>query len=69
VTAREPRYKTPLAARDAVTDKLRAQAKESPWRLGELQRQYAYDQLVERLYRLDVGWIIKGATALLARRI
>jgi hypothetical protein len=37
--------------------------------LGELQRQYAYDQLVERLYRLDVGWIIKGATALLARRI
>jgi len=27
------------------------------------------DQLVERLYRLDEGWVIKGATALLARRI
>lgn len=69
MTAREPRYKTPLAARAAVTEKLRAQAKESPWQLGELQRQYAYDQLVDRLYRLDEGWIIKGATALLARRI
>lgn len=69
MTSQDPRYKSPLAARDAVTDKLRAQAKDSPWQLGELQRQYAYDQLVERLYRLDEGWVIKGATALLARRI
>jgi len=63
------RYKTPQAARTAVTDRLRAQAKESPWQLGDLQRQYAYDQLVERLYRLDEGWVIKGATALLARKV
>ena len=38
MTAQEPRYATPLAARDAVTDQLRAQAKDSPWQLGELQR-------------------------------
>lgn len=63
------RFKTPQAARTAVTDRLRAQAKESPWQLGDLQRQYAYDQLVERLYRLDGGWVIKGATALLARKV
>ena len=37
--------------------------------MGDLQRQYAYDQLVERLYRTDDGWVIKGAAALLARRV
>lgn len=63
------RYKTPEAARRAVTDKLRAEAATGAWPLGDLQRQYAYDQLVERLYRLDDRWVIKGATALLARRI
>lgn len=63
------RYKTPEAARRAVTDKLRAEAAKGTWPLDDLQRQYAYDQLVERLYRLDDRWVIKGATALLARRI
>jgi len=29
----------------------------------------AYDRLLERLYLIDEGWIIKGATALLARDI
>jgi hypothetical protein len=69
VNDHEPRYRTPAAARNAVTDKLRTQAEDSPWQLGDLQRQYAYDQLIERLYRLDAGWVIEGATALLARRI
>ncbi|MGH7747018.1 MAG: nucleotidyl transferase AbiEii/AbiGii toxin family protein, partial [Candidatus Dormibacteria bacterium] len=32
-----------------------------------LQRQIAYDRLLERLYLVDGGWIVKGATALLAR--
>jgi hypothetical protein len=27
------------------------------------QRQMAYDRLLERLYLVDEGWIIKGATA------
>ncbi|MDP9791553.1 hypothetical protein J2S43_000065 [Catenuloplanes nepalensis] len=63
------RYKTPDAARRAVTDRLRADAAKGSWPLPDLQRQYAYDQLVERLYRTDGGWVIKGATALLARRV
>jgi hypothetical protein len=66
---KERRYQTPEAARTAVTGMLRAQAKDSPWQLADLQRQYAYDQLVERLYRLDQSWVIKGATALLARKV
>lgn len=65
----ERRYNSPEAARRAVIDKLRAEAATSAWRLGDLQRQYAYDQLVERLYRLDEAWVIKGATALLARKV
>ncbi len=61
------RYASPEAARRAVTDRLKIQAAHSPWALADLQRQYAYDQLIERLYRVDGGWVIKGATALLAR--
>lgn len=34
-----------------------------------LQRQMAYDRLLERLYLVDQRWIVKGATALLARDI
>ncbi|HET7484845.1 MAG TPA: nucleotidyl transferase AbiEii/AbiGii toxin family protein, partial [Solirubrobacterales bacterium] len=37
------------------------------WSLSQLQRQMAYDRLLERLYLVDEGWIVKGATALLAR--
>jgi hypothetical protein len=29
----------------------------------------AYDRLLERLYRTDEGWVVRGATALLAREI
>lgn len=65
----QPQYRTPQAARQGVTDRLRQQMDEGPWQLADLQRQYAYDQLVERLYRIDDQWVIKGATALLARRV
>jgi hypothetical protein len=61
-----PRFATPEAARRAVTDRLKAHATHGPWMLADLQRQYAYDQLIERLYRIDDQWVIKGATALLA---
>src|SRR5450759_12284 len=37
--------------------------------LPQLQRQMAYDRLLERLYLVDDGWVVKGATALLARDI
>jgi hypothetical protein len=60
-------YASPAAFRRALTDRLRALAKQGKWTLTQLQRQMAYDRLLERLYAVDDGWIIKGATALLAR--
>ena len=62
-------YATPFAFRRALTDRLRALATSSRWTLPQLQRQFAYDRLLERLYRRDEGWVVKGATALLARGI
>lgn len=65
----EQSYETPTAFRRALTDRLKALAKESKWDLPQLQRQIAYDRLLERLYLIDQGWVVKGATALLARDI
>ena len=62
-------YGSPDAFRRALTDRLRAAARESRWDLPQLQRQMAYDRLLERLYFVDDGWIVKGAAALLAREI
>jgi hypothetical protein len=66
VSARD-RYATPAAFRRALTDRLKGAAEVGRWNLQELQRQVAYDRLIERLYLTDDGWIVKGATALLAR--
>jgi len=63
------RYPSPAAFRQALTDKLRAKAETSRWTLAQLQRQMAYDRLLERLYLVDEGWVVKGATALIARDI
>ena len=60
-------YGSPGAFRRALTDRLRAASQTSRWSLPQLQRQMAYDRLLERLYLVDRGWIVKGATALLAR--
>jgi hypothetical protein len=54
-------YGSPGAFRRALTDKLRDLATRSRWTLQQLQRQMAYDRLLERLYLVDEGWIIKGA--------
>jgi hypothetical protein len=62
-------YGSPAAFRRALTDRLKAKAESSRWTLPHLQRQMAYDRLLERLYLVDDGWIVKGATALLARDI
>ena len=62
-------YATPTAFRRALTDRLRVLATTSPWTLPQLQRQFAYDRLLQRLYRRDDRWVVKGATALLARGI
>lgn len=66
MNARE-RYATPAAFRVALNDRLRNSADSSKWTLQQLQRQVAYDRFLERLYFVDDGWIVKGATALLAR--
>ena len=63
----ERSYRSPGAFRRALTDKLKAKAETSRWTLPQLQRQMAYDRLLERLYLVDEGWVVKGATALLAR--
>jgi hypothetical protein len=62
-------YKTPEAFRRSLNDRLRARAAASDWTLPQLQRQFAYDRLLARLYLSDDGWIVKGATALLAREV
>ena len=63
------RYTSPAAFRRALTDRLNAAAKSTPWTPQQLQRQVAYDRLLERLYLLDDHWIVNGATALLARNL
>lgn len=68
MSTREP-YKTPAEFRRALTDKLKELAKTSRWGLSYLQRQMAYDRLLERLYMVDDRWIVKGAVALLARNL
>lgn len=63
-------YPTAAAFRRALTDRLRAIATPNgPWPLADLQRQFAYDRLLARLYLLHDDWVLKGATALLARDI
>lgn len=63
-------YTSPAAFRRALTDRLRKIARpRGPWTLPDLQRQFAYDRLLARLYVCDDRWIVKGATALLAREL
>jgi len=69
VTRNQHGYGSPGAFRRALTDRLRAIAKDGRWTLPQLQRQIAYDRLLERLYLVDDGWIVKGAAALLARNL
>jgi hypothetical protein len=63
------RYATPAAFRRALTDRLKLFAGNSRWTLPQLQRHAAYDRLLERLYLLDGNWVVKGATALMAREL
>ena len=65
----DPRYASPQAFRRALTDRLTAAAESGSQSLPELQRQFAYDRLLARLYADGNTWILKGATALIARGI
>lgn len=60
-------YPSPSAFRRALTDRLKTLAATSRWSLPQLQ--IAYDRLLERLYLMDDGWIVQGATSLLAGQV
>jgi hypothetical protein len=66
---RPTRYDNPQALRQAVTDRLRNLARQRPGtQLNDLQRQFAYDRLLSRVFITDPDrWVLKGATAMLAR--
>jgi hypothetical protein len=62
------RYTDPAALRRAVTDRLRMLAGREYAQLADLQRQFAYDRLLARIFLSEPDdWVLKGATALLAR--
>lgn len=62
-------YRTPVAFRAALTDHLKTMATRSAFTLPELQRQFAYDRLLARVFLAEDAerWVLKGAVSLLAR--
>lgn len=63
------RYADPAALRQAINERLRALVRDDPqMQLTDLQRQFAYDRLLTRVFLVDrERWVLKGAAALLAR--
>lgn len=64
------RYETPSAFRKALKDRFGQIARaDRGYSLDELQRQFAYDRVLARLFSSDDAdrWVLKGAGALLAR--
>jgi hypothetical protein len=54
--------------RNAIADRLRPLARRQGVELSGLQRQFAYDRLLCRVFRAEPNrWVLKGATAMLAR--
>ncbi|MFI5914610.1 nucleotidyl transferase AbiEii/AbiGii toxin family protein [Dactylosporangium sp. NPDC051541] len=62
-------YASPAALRAALTDRLKKLASGSAFTATDLQRQFAYDRLLTRVFSAPDAdrWVLKGATALLAR--
>ncbi|HYM44994.1 MAG TPA: nucleotidyl transferase AbiEii/AbiGii toxin family protein [Solirubrobacteraceae bacterium] len=61
-------YGDPRALRLAVADRLRPLARDRAIPLSSVQRQFAYDRLLCRVFSADPErWVLKGATAMLAR--
>jgi hypothetical protein len=62
------KYADPKALRSAIADRLRPIAKERGIQLTNMQRQFAYDRLLSRVFTADPDrWVLKGGTAMLAR--
>ncbi len=63
-------YANPNSLRQGIADRLRqfARARGSSVQLDDLLRQFAYDRLLCRVFTADPDrWVLKGATAMLAR--
>ena len=61
-------YADPDAMRNAIADRLRPIAKQQGIQLTNLQRQFAYDRLLCRIFKAEPDrWVLKGAAAILAR--
>lgn len=70
MTAAQFRYETPSAFRTALKDRFERIARaDRRYSLHELQRQFAYDRALAKLFSsIDADqWVLKGAGALLAR--
>lgn len=64
----DEQYGDPRALRQAVKDRLRRLVDEGRGQLTDLQRQFAYDRLLTRVFEAEPErWVLKGATAMLAR--
>jgi hypothetical protein len=61
---RRPLIWKPWCLPDGAHRQAQGSCHQEPRSLQQLQRQMAYDRLLERLYLVDEGWIIKGGTAL-----
>jgi hypothetical protein len=54
-------YRDPRAMRNAIADRLRPLARERGIQLSSLQRQFAYDRLLCRVFRDEPDrWVLKG---------
>lgn len=64
-------YETARDFRNAIKDRLRQIARETGFSIDELQRQFAYDRALARVFAADDAdrWVLKGAGALLARLV
>jgi len=62
-------YASPAALRAALTDRLKKLAVSSPFTVTELHRHFAYDRPLAGVFTAPDAerWVLKGATALLAR--
>ena len=64
----EARYRTPQAFNSAITARLRTLSERTGQPLQDLQRQFAYDRFLSRVFTAQPErWVLKGGTAMIAR--
>lgn len=61
-------YRTPEAFSQALQDRIATAASSASLNAAEIRRQFAYSRFLYRVFASgDPGWVLKGATGLLAR--